>query len=149
MWSPQRTHDMHEPAQPQSDSHDHAGYPGRVSSTQVRRAAPWGTSPDSRSQLSPLVYDPETADLVGVGPGFHTSTASDRGHPTSARGTSSGDETLVAPHQVQRISYESSSASVSLELDPDFRAPSGQASPFHPEERDLEAGTPPLQRRAR
>ncbi|CRG84121.1 pH-response regulator protein palH/RIM21 [Talaromyces islandicus] len=150
MWSPQRTHDAQEPAQPQSGSHDQTSYPGRVTSTQVRRAAPWGPSPaDSRSQNNPLVYDPETAALVGVGPGFSTSTASDRGHPASVRGTSSGDETLVVPHQVQRISYESSSASGSLELDRDFRAPSGQTNPFHPEERDLEAGTPPVQRRAR
>jgi hypothetical protein len=151
MWSPQRTHDTHEPAQPQSDSHDQTNYPARVTSprvtsTQVRRAAPWDPSPSDSRQTdnSPLVYDPETAALVGVGPGFSTSTASDRG-PTSARGTSSGDDTLVVPHQVQRISYESSSPSESLELDPaDFRA-SGR---FHPGERDLEAGTPPLQRRA-
>ncbi|QKX58322.1 uncharacterized protein TRUGW13939_05444 [Talaromyces rugulosus] len=155
MWSPQRTHDMHdahEPAQPQSNSHDQTNYPTRVTSpkvtsTQVRRAAPWDTSaPGSRqTDNSPLVYDPETAALVGVGPSFSTSTASDRGHPTSARGTSSGDDTLVVPHQVQRISYESSSPSGSLELSPaDFRA-SGR---FHPEERDLEAGTPPIHRRA-
>lgn len=144
MWSPQRTHDTHEPAQPQSDLHDHQ----RVTSTQVRRAAPWGPSPtDSRTQISQLVYDPETAALVGVGPDFGTSTASDRGHHTaSVRDTSSGDDTLVVPHQVQRISYESSSPSESLELDPDFRTSSG---PFHPDDRDLEAGTPPLQRRAR
>ncbi|KAH8705303.1 PalH/RIM21-domain-containing protein [Talaromyces proteolyticus] len=144
-WTPQ----PNEPTQSEDESADQRGQPVRVVSTQVRRTAPWSPSrgDGGRTDSSPLQYNPETAALVGVGPDFRTHARPNTGTSSSSASTvdaSSGNATLVVSHQIQPEAVGEQQAQEDLygaEPGPD------QIQPLVHEDRDLEAGNPPLRHR--